>query len=97
MEANNSYQKLKIEEYTDTSTTVVEKNEVVKVSSEENNLLPKTKNVFDRLVKTVGSISIKVVPQKWSKKNKKKVKCTSLWFSFLVVLNILHNISKFKY
>lgn len=78
MEANNSYQKLKIEEYTDTSTTIIEKNEVVKVSSEENDLMPKTKNVFDRLVKTVGNISIKVVPQKWSKKNKKKVKCTSL-------------------
>lgn len=62
----------------DTSTTIAEKNEVVKVSSEENDLIPKTKNVFDRLVKTVGSISIKVVPQKWSKKNKKKVKCTSL-------------------
>lgn len=78
MEAISSYQKLKIEEYTDnTSTTIVEKN-VVKVSSEENDLMPKTKNVFDRLVKTVGSISIKVVPQKWSKKNKKKVKCTSL-------------------
>ncbi|KAE9529721.1 hypothetical protein AGLY_011817 [Aphis glycines] len=78
VEANNSYQKLKIEEYTDTSTTIIEKNEVVKVSSEENDLMPKTKNVFDRLVKTVGNISIKVVPQKWSKKNKKKVKCTSL-------------------
>lgn len=78
MEANDSYQKLKIKEYTDTSTTIIEKNEVVKVSSEENDLMPKTKNVFDRLVRTVGNISIKVVPQKWSKKNKKKVKCTSL-------------------
>jgi len=78
VEANDSYQKLKIKEYTDTSTTIIEKNEVVKVSSEENDLMPKTKNVFDRLVRTVGNISIKVVPQKWSKKNKKKVKCTSL-------------------
>ena len=75
VEANNSYQKLKIEESLNTSTTVVEKKELVKLSSEEHNLLPKTKNVFDRFVKTVGNISIKVVPQKW---NKKKVKCTNL-------------------
>lgn len=75
MEPNNSYQNLNIEESMDTSTAVVEKKEVKKFSNEEHNLLPKTKNVFDRLVKTVGNISIKVVPQKW---NKKKVKCTSL-------------------
>jgi len=71
---NDSYQKLKIEEM-NTSTTIVEKKEVIKFSSEEHNLPPKTKSVFNRLVKTVGNISIKVVPQKW---NKKKVKCTSL-------------------
>jgi len=75
VEPNNSYQNLNIEESMDTSTAVVEKKEVKKFSNEEHNLLPKTKNVFDRLVKTVGNISIKVVPQKW---NKKKVKCTSL-------------------
>jgi len=75
VEPNNSYQKLNIEESINTSTTVVEKKEVIKFSNEEHNLRPKTKNVFDRLVKTVGNISFKVVPQKW---NKKKVKCTSL-------------------
>lgn len=51
------------------STTIVDIKEVKKFPSEEN------KSVFDRLVKTVGNISIKVVPKKW---NKKKVKCTSL-------------------
>ncbi|XP_060848634.1 myeloid differentiation primary response protein MyD88 isoform X1 [Rhopalosiphum padi] len=78
VEISNSYQKLKIEEHTNPSTTIVERNEVIHFSSEEHDLMPKTKNVFDRFVKTVGNISIKVVPQKWSKKNKKKVKCTSL-------------------
>ncbi|XP_025199948.1 myeloid differentiation primary response protein MyD88 [Melanaphis sacchari] len=78
MEANISYQKPKIEEHTNTITKTVDINEVVKISNEEHNLVPKTKNVFDRLVKTVGNISIKVVPQKWSNKNKKKVKCSSL-------------------
>lgn len=61
-----------------TSTTIVEENEVLKLSDEEHNLLPKTKNVFDRIVKTVGNISIKVVPRKWNKNNNKKVKCSSL-------------------
>jgi len=75
VKANKSYQKLKIKETMDTSTTIGDKKEVIKLPSEENDLLPKTKSVFDRLVKTVGNISVKVVPKKW---NKKKVKCTSL-------------------
>ncbi|XP_001948320.2 myeloid differentiation primary response protein MyD88 isoform X1 [Acyrthosiphon pisum] len=61
-----------------TSITTVDKKKVIKFSSEEINLPPKPpkpKSVFDRLVKTVGNISVKVVPTKW---NKKKVKCTSL-------------------
>jgi len=78
VEINNSYQKLKLEESMNTSTTIVEENEVLKLSDEEHNLLPKTKNVFDRIVKTVGNISIKVVPRKWNKNNNKKVKCSSL-------------------
>jgi len=64
VEISNSYQKLKIEEHTNPSTTIVERNEVIHFSSEEHDLMPKTKNVFDRFVKTVGNISIKVVPQK---------------------------------
>ncbi|XP_060874155.1 myeloid differentiation primary response protein MyD88-like [Metopolophium dirhodum] len=71
---NKSYQKLKIKETLDTSTTIVDKKERIKFSSEYNDVPPKTKSVFDRLVKTVGNVSGKVVPKKW---NKKKVKCTS--------------------
>lgn len=84
VEADNGYQKLTIEESMNTSTTVVEKKEVIKFSNEEHNLLPKTKSVFDRLVKAVGNIS--VVPKKW---NKKKVKCTSLWLIFVVCIQII--------
>lgn len=68
---NNSNQMLKIEESTNNNcTTVVEKNTSGKISTKEHNIPSKNKNVFDRVVKTVG----KVLPQKW---NKKKVPCSS--------------------
>lgn len=49
------------------------------MSSEELHMPPKSKTVLNRIVKTVGNISIKIVPQKWNKNksNNKKVKCTS--------------------
>jgi len=48
-------------------------------SDEHIVMLPKNKTVLNRLVKTVGNISIKVIPQKWNKNktNSKKIKCTS--------------------
>jgi len=69
---NYSYQKLKIEKPVNINTTIVDKKKVIKFPSEPQ---PKPKSVFDRLVKNVGNISVKVVPKKWSEK---KVKCTSL-------------------
>lgn len=68
MVVNNINQMLKIEEPMNNN---VMKNEPEKISTEEHSVSPKNKNVFNRVVKTVG----KVLPQKW---NKKKVKCSSL-------------------
>lgn len=75
MKQNNSNQKVKIEKPVNINTTIVNKKKVIKFPSEENKPQPKRKSVFDRLVKNVGNISVKVVPKKWSEK---KVKCTSL-------------------
>lgn len=74
---NDSYQKLNLEESTNKNIIIVEQNEPVKISAEEHNASSKNKNVLDRIVKTVGNISIKIIPQNWNKK-KKKVKCTSI-------------------
>lgn len=68
MVVNNINQMLKIEEPMNNN---VMKNKSEKISTEEHSVPPKNKNVFNRVVKTVG----KVLPQKW---NKKKVKCSSL-------------------
>lgn len=67
---------LKIEEPINNN---VMKNEPEKNSTEEHSVSPKNKNVFNRVVKTVG----KVLPQKW---NKKKVKCSSLWHTIICIV-----------
>lgn len=67
---------LKIEEPMNNN---VIKNEPEKLSTEEHSVLPKNKNVFNSIVKTVG----KVLPQKW---NKKKVKCSSLWCTIICIV-----------
>lgn len=74
---NDSYQKLKIEESTNNNATIVEQIESIKISNNEHVMLPKNKTVLDRFVKTVGNISTKVIPQKWNKNKKSKVKCTN--------------------
>lgn len=81
MVINDSYQKLNMEESMNKNIIIVEQNEPVKISVEECNTPSRNKNVLDRIVKTVGNISIKIIPQNWNKNrnNKKKVKCTSIW------------------
>lgn len=76
---NDKYQKLKVEDSINNGITIVEQNELKRISVEEHNMQPKRKNVLDRIVKTVGNISIKIVPQNWNKNknNIKKVKCTN--------------------
>lgn len=56
-----------------TENASIERNELrLKTDKEENHTLSKSKNVLDRLMRSV-------VPTKWSKKNNKKiiVNCTS--------------------
>lgn len=66
---NANVSKLKI---THEKSNIEQHEQEYKTDKEESNTLSKSKNVFDRLVKSV-------VPKKWSKiKNKKrKVNCTS--------------------
>lgn len=53
---------------------IVEKNEPVKIPSEEHHLPQKKKNVIRRIIKNVGSFSEKLIK---NKTNKTKVPCSS--------------------